>query len=173
MEYLSIIKDSDIFENPKMEPNEYISRPTSRVIILDIDENICVYSINGHTFFPGGGIEKDETPEQASIRECKEEVGCNIEIISKLGEAIQLRAEQVKKYEIYFFVARNIGEKGVPTTTQENELNIIVDWLPKEKINLIFENQISSIPKDDYPAQFNCRTHLEVFKKYLESQTGI
>ena len=36
--------------------------------------------------FPGGRIEKDETPEMAAIRESLEETGFEIEIIKKVGE---------------------------------------------------------------------------------------
>lgn len=35
---------------------------------------------------PGGAIEKGETPEEATIRETKEETGLNVKIIEKLGD---------------------------------------------------------------------------------------
>ena len=35
---------------------------------------------------PGGGIEKDESPENSAIREIKEETGFDITIIRKVGE---------------------------------------------------------------------------------------
>ena len=38
MEYFSIIKDADIFENPTPEPAEYKIRPTAKGVVLD-EEN--------------------------------------------------------------------------------------------------------------------------------------
>ena len=40
----------------------------------------------GKTFwtFPGGSIESGETPQQAAIREVKEEVGLNVELVGML-----------------------------------------------------------------------------------------
>ena len=37
---------------------------------------------------PGGGIEEGETPEQAAVREVREETGYEIELIRSLGEDV-------------------------------------------------------------------------------------
>lgn len=48
-------------------------------------EKLCY---GGRTFYsiPGGGIEDDETPEEAAIRELKEECGLDGVIVKKLAE---------------------------------------------------------------------------------------
>ncbi|MBU2713174.1 NUDIX domain-containing protein [Zooshikella harenae] len=43
-------------------------------------------SISGQWCFPGGGIKHAESPESACVREAKEEVGLNIEILEFLME---------------------------------------------------------------------------------------
>jgi 8-oxo-dGTP pyrophosphatase MutT (NUDIX family) len=44
---------------------------------------------------PGGGVEKDETPEQAVIREVKEETGFNVAVERKVGEYKHPKSEKV------------------------------------------------------------------------------
>ncbi|WP_406325838.1 NUDIX hydrolase [Streptomyces sp. NBC_01617] len=38
--------------------------------------------------FPGGGIEGDETPEQAAVRETSEEVGLEVKAVRVLGDRV-------------------------------------------------------------------------------------
>ena len=170
MEYFSIIKDADIFENPTPAPKEYSTRPTAKGIIIDNEGNIAVLSNGEHSLFPGGGVDPGETFEQAMVRECMEEIGCNVEVISSLGAALQYRAQTAKIYEVQFFVANVIGEKGFPTTTQAGELTCTLSWLSEDAVLKLLEEQLNNIPVHDYPANFNCRTHLFAFKKYVNDQ---
>jgi len=50
MEYFSIIKDSDIFENPLPEPEMYTSRPTVKGIVSDADGDISVLTIHAVSY---------------------------------------------------------------------------------------------------------------------------
>lgn len=52
--------------------------------------------------FPGGGIEQDESPEQAAIRETFEELGVHVAIKGSLG-LVNYNGVQ------YFFIAEVIG----------------------------------------------------------------
>jgi 8-oxo-dGTP diphosphatase len=38
----------------------------------------------GQWCFPGGGIKSTESPEQACIRECREEVGLDVEVVKSM-----------------------------------------------------------------------------------------
>jgi 8-oxo-dGTP pyrophosphatase MutT (NUDIX family) len=168
MEPLLILKDVNIFENPSVEPKFYKLRPTAKAIVIDDNGEIAMLSARGHSLFPGGGVKKRETEEEALIRECKEEIGCDVVVAEYLGRFDQYRAHTAKKYEVHFFVAYVIGEKGEPTTTIEKELNFVLSWEAKENVEEILEEQIENIPLDEYSAQFNARTHLAAFRKYLE-----
>lgn len=169
MNYFHSIKDSDIFENPLPEPQDYKDRPTVKGLVFDSEGKIPILFGNGYGLFPGGGIEEDETPEEAFIRECKEEIGCNIDILSQLGVATQYRARDSQKYDTYFFVAKVVGEKGVPTTMQADELACEVKWLFPEEVRENFLKLIDFLPQDQYyQTNFNSRTHLAALEKYLE-----
>ena len=174
MEYFSIIKDSDIFEDPTAEPKEYITRLTVKGLVFDSDNKIALLcNPIGYGLLPGGGVEKEENLESAFMRECREELGCQIEITSKIGVAIQLRDRQGQKYEIHFYVSKILGEKGTPTTQQEDELQATIKWLTLEELHQQLEYQVSTIKKDYYQTQFNSRTHLAALKLYLSTIEGV
>ncbi len=168
MQLFSIIKDSDIFENPTPEPLEYTIRPTAKGFVFDSDGNIALLAIREGYGLPGGGVETGETFEEAFVRECQEEIGCDVEIISIIGSAEQYRAKDAKKYMFVYFVAKVVGEKGTPTTSQNDEHGIEIVWFSKEKTKDVLEKQLQEIPESEYVRWFNFRTHLSAFKKFLE-----
>ena len=70
------------------------------------------HPIGDYYTFPGGGKEENETLEEGTIREIKEEFGINVEVIKKIYE--MNNGEQNKKE--YFFLCKYIdGEFGTGT----------------------------------------------------------
>ena len=70
-----------------------VIRPTARVILIDASERILLMQHRGEDVpflwaTPGGGLEPDETPEQAAMRELREEVGLSV---SAIGPCVWLR----------------------------------------------------------------------------------
>ncbi len=59
--------------------------------------------------FPGGGLEKGETPEEGTIREIKEEFGINVKIVKKLYETY---SEKFNQKEIFYLCEYVDGEFG-------------------------------------------------------------
>ena len=79
--------------------------------------------------YPGGAIEENETPEQACIREVKEETGYDIRI-TKLLDATNGR---------YTYLAEIIG--GELTLDTENESSIVeiawISWHDNQKFDAV------------------------------------
>lgn len=65
------------------------------------------HPIGDYYTFPGGGQEGNETLEEGTIREIKEELGINVEVVKKLYE--MENGEQNKKE--YFFLCKYISGK--------------------------------------------------------------
>lgn len=94
------------------------TRAAARLIVLDSEDRLLLFrfafnrgALAGRTNWalPGGGIEAGETPEQAAIRELREETGI---IVDHVGTAIGERSykmrlpsgEVVAGHETYFLV---------------------------------------------------------------------
>lgn len=83
-----------------------------------IDQEWKVAIIHSTTYggyeLPWGHIDPGEDKEQAFVRECREEIGCDIEIIRYIGYVIEHRYREQYKKTSYYFVAKLIGEKWIP-----------------------------------------------------------
>jgi len=68
--------------------------------------------------FPGGGIDKGESPQEAAIREAKEELGILVEIKQKVAVVVLWEKTQ------HYFLAEKIGgEFGTGTGEEFGEYN--------------------------------------------------
>jgi 8-oxo-dGTP diphosphatase len=58
----------------------------------------------GYWEFPGGKILAHETPEAAAVRECREESGLEVQVVSALGT--YQHCYQHGQHELHFFLCR-------------------------------------------------------------------
>jgi mutator protein MutT len=90
--------------------------------------------------FPGGGMDDGETPEQAAVREAKEELGIDVAIKQKISE-IQLGQ---KSRQVYFLVEQVGGEFGTGTGEEYTDSDpddpeegiYIPIWMPIDQLPL-------------------------------------
>ncbi|MCP5105167.1 MAG: A/G-specific adenine glycosylase [bacterium] len=76
--------------------------------------------------FPGGKAEKGETPEQALVRECREELGCEVEVIETLP--VVRHAYSHFKIEMTPFICR-LGKGNVQPVEGQ-----LFEWIDIEEL---------------------------------------
>jgi 8-oxo-dGTP diphosphatase len=80
--------------------------------------------------FPGGSIEPGESAAKAAIREAREEISVEIEIVAKAGER-EVRLPE-RRYLISVFAAKLVS--GEPTTSAEASAT---GWFGIEEITVL------------------------------------
>jgi len=101
------------------EWKNYSIRETARAVLLDSENKIGVIHIQKYGYYQivGGGIDGGESIEEGLKRECLEEAGTNIEIVSKLITIKEIQKCENRIQNSYCYIARVIGEKGTPKYT--------------------------------------------------------
>ncbi len=101
--------------NPEeLNPTEcqhFRERRAVRGIILNDEGRIaCLHVKQNHYHkLPGGGIKAGETIEAALDRECLEEIGYKISIISRFGQTIEYRKQHRLVQYSYYFLCEVMG----------------------------------------------------------------
>ena len=109
-------------------------------ILLQKRVDSLIPDADGTWELPGGKIDYGETPEDAVMRECREEAGCEIQIkrlLPKVQSMIWQRVDGKEQHVIVFcYEAIMVGGTVVPSDKKVAE----VGWFMKseaEKLNLL------------------------------------
>ncbi len=146
MKLLKIFNEENVSQEKRIS---FRKKRNVRVIVFDKNRKIALLYSRELRYYeiPGGGIEEGEKKEESVIRECKEEVGCDVRIIKEVGKTIEFRKQKKLINETYCYIAEVIGEKGEPDfQKEEKECDFIVIWVTlddaREKIksNKLSEN---------------------------------
>lgn len=137
---ISRITDKDIGEK-YIKLNNPKTRNGSRGIVLRSDGKIAVFNITKKNLYklPGGGMEDNETPEEAFKREVLEETRCQVEVIKKVGIIEEYKSRTNFKHISYVFVGRVIKDTGIlHMTKNEQDEGVMLLWeTPKKALELI------------------------------------
>lgn len=82
---------------------------------------------------PSGGIEGNETYEEACIREFEEETGLTVEIISKLQDKNGMNAQYGISYDIQYFLVKRIS--GELTLQDPDEFILEIAWKSADELD--------------------------------------
>lgn len=141
--------------------------------ILVKDNKILLSNYGGVFLLPGGSIEKEETPDQAIVREISEETGCDYNI-NELKLIFTLNYYQpnypTRNSEIinrmittYYYIGqyKNIDIAKSHRTKEEIEDNFYLKLIELDELGQLLEKNISNNPRKKY---FD-REIIEVFKE--------
>ena len=108
-------------------------RRAVRGIAYDKDGNIAMIHAKNEGYYtlPGGGVKPEETFEQGIIRECKEEIGCDVQIIRYIGTTVEYRSNEGSTSESSGYILNVVGQKGSPILVGDEsdaEKNSVVEW---------------------------------------------
>ena len=115
------------------EVEKYRVREAARAVVVDKDGMIALLHISKENCYklPGGGLEGTEDKITALQRECKEEIGCDIEVMGEIGSIIEHRKSSNFKQISYCYFVKVKGQKGIPNFTEkELEEGFKEVWLP-------------------------------------------
>lgn len=134
--------------------NNYKTRLAARGVVFNQDNNVAILPVSNHNYYklPGGGIDEGESEVEAFKRECLEEIGFDVEVVSELGLVVEYRSEYSKLQTSYCYIGKVIGERKETAFTEheiEQGLKQPV-WVPfDEALKLI-----STSSPDDYSGSF-------------------
>jgi ADP-ribose pyrophosphatase YjhB (NUDIX family) len=144
MKNICTIQEKDVYPGKKTELVEYEDRLTVKAIVLDTEGRVGLVGNKQNIFLqlPGGGIDTGEDIKEGLKRECLEEIGCLVEIISEIGFIDDYRPRDKKHCISYCYVVKVMGEKGTPNYTEkETEIGMYTKWVSFQEAMNIFEKQ--------------------------------
>ena len=125
MKHLLTLRDEDLFENvTNLSPEGWFRRRAVRAVLLGEGDGVYLLhmSARGYHKLPGGGINKDESVEEALLRELLEEIGCPAVVQDELGEIVEYRNQEEMEQHSYCYIAMQSGPL-VNTALGEGEID--------------------------------------------------
>lgn len=91
---------------------EFEKHFTASALVIDNGKVLLVnHKKFGVWLYPGGHVEKNETPDQAVIREVKEETGLDVEIMGEKDNSLtDAKADTTALYNPYVILCELIGD---------------------------------------------------------------
>jgi 8-oxo-dGTP diphosphatase len=143
----------------QVDGHTYHARRAVYAVIRDSAGRVATVQAHGHLFLPGGGIEAGESPEQALVREVEEECAQRLQVVEKMGEALQyFYAHSDDKYfamHVVFYVGVFLGQTPGQTA-------LPFHWVfPDDKAQFFHESHVWAA--QSLGTRSLCSSHLRAF----------
>ena len=119
------------------------TRHTVRAVIFDSKNRVAILGVSKFNFYtiPGGGVDEGEDYVEAVMRECREESGCDIQIMQEIGIIIEQQPHLNRTKISYCYLARKLpGELPINLTAEETEEQYALQWVDIERAILLTKN---------------------------------
>lgn len=133
---MPVVREFNFENTSEEEAKSFKIRQAVRGVVMDTDGHVALLyaTKDNHYGLPGGGIEEGESIEAAIMRECKEEIGCEIEIVAPLGQTLEYRQLLLSINRSNGFLARLKGPKVIPVPEgDEAERGVIIEWVSLQR----------------------------------------
>ena len=174
MKLIAKVTDEDIGEE-MVKMNGPIHRKAARGIVLDEQGNMAVFYKKNKNMYklPGGGLEQGESFEEAFIRETKEEVGCEVEIIDCMGYIEEYKTKSNYMQTSYVFIGKVIKKlKELSLTKMEEAEGGERLWLKPEetleKMKQNYDKLLASEYTNLYSTKIVAKRDIKIIEEYLK-----
>ena len=156
-----------------------VIRPAVRGIILRDEMILLIRTAKGDLKFPGGGLEENETLEEALIREIREETGYVNVVVqtgNRFGSYIERKLDQFDKHTVFesrsiYMFTEVIGDERIDVKLDDYEevLQFQAEWIPIKEA--IIQNTYALLSEEEPSAWIERETTiLQAILEWKKSQ---
>ncbi len=146
MKLINYITDSTLgYDSSKHVVDGWRVRQAVRAVLLNNNNEITLMYIAKYDVYklPGGGVDEDESLDEAFVREMMEETGCEVKKTDTIGVTIEKR-DQWKMFQVsHCFIAKAKKVKSLELTDEEKESEFSLQWISSidEALELVNKNK--------------------------------
>jgi len=164
--YEHVIKDEDINEDT-FHVEEWKTREAVRMLLFDEAGRLALLFVarDGYYKLPGGGIENEESHEQALRREIREETGATIGAIKLFGRCTEFMSK-TSMLQISTIYEGSVVDHGTPKLTKDEEsAGFTLEWRTPAEAHRLLETKRSP----GYFDRFIATRDTEIVRSFLSS----